>query len=151
MGLDTRLWRMRLATLFLLTLVYKGATSDNIPSLMEILDTKPLTLREQVICAKQWVEQCSRVRVDFSHVGKPKLKLPVGGIFKKIKPGMSFRNLKTNLTFHHYTSSSDQMFMQYQKEKMNSKLLLYSNIAGVQYNVVPCGYMCHLWIQFNFT
>ena len=115
---------------------------------MEILDTKPLTLREQVICAKQWVEQCSRVRVDFrsselvwmnqmnsanfahtphhillcsififitwfitftftllfmhwlyqflrinlisfhSHVGKPKLKLPVGGIFKKIKPGV---------------------------------------------------------------
>ena len=88
----------------------------------------------------------------FRKLGKSEITLPAGGIFsKKGKDKIEFQSPGTNITYYHYTNKipgvNDYVLIQHQHQQQSDKLMLYAFIREGQYNVVSCGFDCHLWIQ----
>merc|ERR1712227_480060 len=88
-------------------------------------------------------------------LGKSKLKLPVGEVFsKKGKDNVIFIGPRRNITYYHYTnrdtSGDDCAMFQHQHDDNNDKLMMYAIINSDQYNIVSCGYDCHLWIRTKY-
>merc|ERR1712045_531247 len=132
----------KIASVLLLFLHYVVADE----SILKI-DDSDVGMFGQIVCSRSWVDTCTKVNVDFRKIGKPSMKLPVGGTFSQ-KDKVMFASPNTNISYYHYTGEGgDTAWLQHHRLRDRQEISLYAMVGGDQYNVLDCGVDCLLWVK----